>query len=323
MFTYIIRRLVLMIPTVVGIVLMTFALVHLAPGEPTAVSAEATQGLSAADIKKFREQWDLDKPLHVQMINWVKKLAVLDFGLSSKDNRPALTKILERLPATLSLQIVSLTLIFAIGVPLGVFSSVRQHTFPDRLLTVTSFIFFSFPLFFLAILLQLVFGVWLGWVPIDAASSLGAETWSWGPWLVDRLKHMVLPVTVYTLGGFAVISRYSRGAMLEVVRQDYVRTARAKGLPEGTVVYRHGLRNAMIPIITLLGAYLPALLGGSFIVEVIFSWPGMGRLTYDAIMQRDYNVIMAQSFIVCLLTLTGNLLADLGYAWADPRIAYK
>ena len=323
MLTYILRRLLLMVPTVVGIVLLTFALIHLAPGEPTALSSESTQGLSAADIRKFRDQWDLDKPLHVQAINWAVKLSHLDFGLSSKDNRPALGKIVERMPATLSLQIISLTLIFAIGVPLGVFSSVRQHGWQDRLLTVISFLFFSFPLFFLAILLQLLFGVWLKLVPIDAASSLGADSWTWGPWLVDRLRHMLLPVIVYTLGGFAVISRYTRGAMLEVVRQDYVRTARAKGLFQRQVVYRHALRNALIPIITLLGAYLPALLGGSFIVEVIFSWPGMGRLTYDAIIQRDYNVIMAQSFIVCLLTLAGNLLADLGYAWADPRIAYK
>jgi peptide/nickel transport system permease protein len=323
MLQYILRRVFLMVPTVIGIVLMTFVLIRLAPGEPAAVSVEGAQGVSAADIRKFRQQWDLDRPIHVQAWNWVGKLARLDFGLSSKDNRPAMAKILERLPATLSLQIVSLGLIFLIGVPLGVFSAAHQHRLGDRLSTLGTFLFFSFPSFFLAILLQLVFGVWLRWLPVDGASALGAERWGWGPWMWDRAQHMVLPVTVYALVGMAVIARYTRGSMLEVMRQDYIRTARAKGAPEGRVRYRHGLRNALIPIITLMGAYLPSLIGGSFIVETIFSWPGMGRLTFDAIMQRDYNVIMAQAFVVCLLTLMGNLLADLGYAWADPRIAYR
>lgn len=320
---YVLRRLLWMIPTVLGIVVLTFALIHLAPGEPTALSAEGGQGVDQADVRKFREQWDLDKPLHVQFVRWLGRIAVLDFGRSSVDNRPALSKILERLPATLSLQLTSLFLIFAIGVPLGVFSAAQQHRAGDRVVTLGTFLFFSFPTFFLAILMQLVFGVYLGWLPIDAASTYGADAWTLGPWLADRLRHMVMPVTVYTLVGLAVVARYTRGAMLEVVRQDYVRTARAKGVPEHRVRYRHGLANALIPIITLMGAYLPSLIGGSFIVETIFSWPGMGRLTFEAIGQRDYNVIMAQSFIVCLLTLGGTLLADLGYAWADPRIVYE
>ena len=246
-----------------------------------------------------------------------------DFGRSFKDGRLVIIKVLERLPATLLLNVLSLLLIFFIALPIGIISAVRQDSFFDKGMTVFVFLGFSVPAFWLALLLMLLFGVVLGWLPISGMHSVNFPYFSFWGKLWDIIKHLILPVFVSAFGGLAYLSRYSRTSMLEVLRQDYIRTARAKGLSEKKVIYRHALRNALIPIVTLLGLSLPALIGGGFIFETIFAWPGMGRLGYQAIMARDYPVIMGVGVIAALLTLSGNLIADITYAFIDPRIRYR
>ncbi|MDH5174617.1 MAG: ABC transporter permease, partial [Elusimicrobiota bacterium] len=217
----------------------------------------------------------------------------------------------------------SLLVIFFIALPIGILSAVRQDSFFDKGMTIFVFLGFSVPAFWLALLLMLLFGVVLGWLPISGMHSVNFPYFPFWGKLWDIIKHLILPVFVSAFGGLAYLSRYSRTSMLEVLRQDYIRTARAKGLPEKKVIYRHALRNALIPIVTLLGLSLPALIGGGFIFETIFAWPGMGRLGYQAIMARDYPVIMGVGVIAALLTLLGNLIADITYAFVDPRIRYR
>ncbi len=323
MFNYIVRRLIYMIPTLIGITLVTFMIVNLAPGEPAALDAQKMNpNISAEDIEKLRKLYGLDKPVIQRYFDWMKKILTLDFGYSFKDNRKVLDKIKERLPKTITLNVVSLIVIFAIGVPLGVAAARWRNTLFDKITTILVFMGYSLPGFWIALLLILVFGVKLGILPISGYQSLGADSLPfWDRW-IDRLKHLIMPVIVFATGGIASISRYMKMSLLDVINQDYIRTARAKGLPEWKVVYWHALRNALIPIVTMFGFMLPGLIGGSFIIETIFAYPGMGRLGYDAIMTRDYPVIMANSFIVAVLTLIGNLLADLMYGLVDPRIRY-
>ncbi len=279
--------------------------------------------VSAEAKARLHSLYGLDKPLHVQYWLWLTRLMRFDFGESFKDGRLVIMKILERLPATLLLNVLSLLLIFFIALPIGIISAVRQDSFFDKGMTVFVFLGFSVPAFWLALLLMLLFGVFLGWLPISGMHSVNFPYFSFWEKLWDVIKHLILPVFISAFGGLAYLSRYSRTSMLEVLRQDYVRTARAKGLPEKKVIYRHALRNALIPIVTLLGLSLPALIGGGFIFETIFAWPGMGRLGYQAIMARDYPVIMGVGVIAALLTLLGNLIADITYAFVDPRIRYR
>jgi peptide/nickel transport system permease protein len=214
-------------------------------------------------------------------------------------------------------------IIFFIALPIGIISAVRQDSFLDKGMTVFVFLGFSVPAFWLALLLMLLFGVVLGWLPISGMHSVNFPDFPFWAKLWDLIKHLILPVFISAFGGLAYLSRYSRASMLEVLHQDYIRTARAKGVPEKKVIYKHALRNALIPIVTLLGLSLPGLIGGGFIFETIFAWPGMGRLGYQAIMSRDYPVIMGVGVIAALLTLLGNLIADITYAFVDPRIRYR
>jgi peptide/nickel transport system permease protein len=246
---------------------------------------------------------------------------VLDLGVSfSPDGRPVSSKILERLPITVFLNVLSMVLIFLIAIPIGVLSAVRQGSTFDRVMSVFVFVGFAIPTFWLALLLMILFGIDLDWLPISGIRSLNYEYLPPAEALWDFLKHLILPVTIAAFGGLAGLSRYMRSNMLEVIRQDYITTARAKGLPERTVIYKHALRNAMLPVITLLGLSVPGLIGGSVIFETIFSIPGMGQLFYMAVMSRDYPVVMGILVIGAVLTLIGNLLADVSYALADPRI---
>ena len=323
MLEYIARRLLFMIPLLLGITIVTFVVVHLSPGGPADMLTGLSPKVSAEAKARLHSLYGLDKPLHVQYWLWLSRLVRFDFGESFKDGRLVIIKILERLPATLLLNVLSLLLIFFIALPIGILSAVRQDSFFDKGMTVFVFLGFSVPAFWLALLLMLLFGVVLGWLPISGMHSVNFPYFSlWGK-LWDIIKHLILPVFVSAFGGLAYLSRYSRTSMLEVLRQDYIRTARAKGLPEKKVIYRHALRNALIPIVTLLGLSLPALIGGGFIFETIFAWPGMGRLGYQAIMARDYPVIMGVGIIAALLTLLGNLIADITYAFIDPRIRYR
>lgn len=320
---YIIKRLIMMIPVLLGITIITFVIIHLAPGSPTDALVEAGPNVSYEARERMETIYGLDRPIHVQYLSWLKRFVFMDFGRSFKDGRLVVEKIAERLPATLLLEGFSMLLIFLIALPIGIISAARQYSVFDKVTTVFVFIGFSLPSFWLALLLMNFFGVKLNLFPIAGMSSVGSEYLSFWGQLADRTKHLIMPLIVTSFAGLASVSRYMRAGMLEAVRQDYIRTARAKGLSEKAVIYKHALRNALLPVVTLVGLSIPGLIGGSFIIETIFAWPGMGRLGYLAIMARDYPVIMGVGTISAFLTLAGNLVADVLYAWADPRIRYR
>jgi peptide/nickel transport system permease protein len=321
MLLYLFKRLLLMVPLLLGITLISFVVIHLAPGEPTDLQTQLNPEVSVELQQRLRAQYDLDQPLLVQYGKWLGRLVRLDFGESfSQDRRPVTAKIAERLPVTILINVLSIGLILLVAVPIGIFSAVRRNSHFDRLTTIFVFIGFATPSFWLALLLMDVLGVRYGLFPIVGLKSLGYDYLSWPGQILDVLHHLVLPVFVSAFGGLAGFSRYMRANMLEVIRQDYILTARAKGLTEKAVIWKHALRNALLPVITILGLSVPGLIGGSVIFETIFAIPGMGKLFYDGVMMRDYPLIMGILVIGAVLTLVGNLLADLGYALADPRI---
>jgi peptide/nickel transport system permease protein len=319
---YALRRLVLALPLLIGITFISFLVIHLAPGEPVELQTGdlSVQG-DAKQKQALRELYGLDQPLPVQYGRWLSRIVRLDFGRSfAPDGRPVLAKIAERLPVTLLLNIVEMLIILAIAVPVGVLSATRQYSTFDKVTTVFVFVGFATPDFWLALLLMILFGIQLGWLPISGLRSLNWEYLSFWKQQIDFLAHLLLPVLVATFGGLAGFSRYMRQSMLEVVRQDYIQSARAKGLAESVVIGKHALRNAMLPIVTILGLSLPGLIGGSVIVESVFAIPGMGQLMVQAVFERDYPVIMGNLVIVATLTLIANLVADLAYGLVDPRI---
>ncbi len=323
MIAYLTKRILLLIPLMLGITLITFAVVHLAPGEPVEMQISMNPKVTAEARERLKKFYGLDKPLHVQYAIWVKKLAMLDFGRSfAPDNRPVIDKISERIPITLSLNIISLIIEFGLAIPIGILAAIRRDTLFDKGMTVFVFLGFAVPTFWLALLLMYLFGVKLGWLPVSGLHSLGSEAFGPVRWFWDMARHLLIPVSVAAFGSLAGLSRYMRSTMLDVIRQDYITTARAKGLPERTVIFRHALRNALLPVITLLGLSVPGLIGGSVIFETIFSIPGMGQLFYGGVMSRDYPLVMGILVIGAGLTLLGNLLADISYAFADPRIRH-
>lgn len=310
-----------MLPLLVGITIICFAVMHLAPGSPTDMETQMNPRVSAEMRERLRAMYDLDKPLPVQYLLWVKKLLRLDLGTSfSPDHRPVAEKILERLPVTVTLNIASLLLVVIIAIPMGILSAVHHNSPFDKITSVFVFTGFAMPTFWLALLLMILFGVQLGWLPISGLRSLNYEYLPTGEKFLDLIRHLIMPVLLSAFGGLAGFSRYMRANMLEVIRQDYITTARAKGLPKRIVIYKHALRNALLPLITILGLSVPGLIGGSVIFETIFAIPGMGQLFYMAVMSRDYPTVMGILFIGAMLTLLGNLLADISYALVDPRI---
>ena len=395
---YVLRRLLWMVPTLLGITVMTFVVVQLSPGDPVKISMGEGSGnlktnTMATQIRDAqRRLLELDKPLWQRYPRWLWKTLNLDLGRSYRDWRPVTTLISERLPITLTLNLISLLLAYIIAVPIGVYSAVRSGSISDHIMTVILFILYSLPSFWLAYILIYFFAggsyyrifpvgglnslnasqylggeaVWIGaalgflksidvsqylgvraawvgaavgWLNSDDAlrylrveaawggasvgsKSPGASQYALLQWLLDRLWHLILPVACLTYASFAGLSRYTRSGMMEILRQDYIRTARAKGLPERIVVFKHAMRNSLIPIVTILAGLLPALIGGSVIIETIFNIPGLGRLAYDAVLFRDYPVIMAEATIGAVLTLLGILLSDILYAIVDPRIKY-
>ncbi len=323
MLAYLSGRLLVLIPLLLGITLISFVVIHLAPGEPTDLQTQMNPHASAELQERLRRQYGLDQPLHIQYGQWLGRLAVLDFGESfAGDRRPVLDKILERLPVTILINLLSILFILGVSVPLGILSAVRRNSLFDRTTTILVFTGFAMPSFWLALLLMDWFGVRLGLLPISGLKSLGYEYLSFSGQILDRISHLILPVFVSAIGGLAGFSRYMRSNMLEVIRQDYILTARAKGLSEHTVIYKHALRNALLPVITILGLSVPGLIGGSVIFETIFAIPGMGKLFFDGVMMRDYPLIMGILVMGAVLTLLGNLLADICYAVADPRIRH-
>ncbi len=318
---YLAKRLVMMVPLLLGITLISFVVIHLAPGEPTDLQTDLNPDAGVELKERLRAQYGLDQPLPVQYGQWVKRLVQLDFGTSfSQDRRPVWDKIIERLPITVLINVLSIALILTVSIPIGILSATRRNSNFDRLTTLFVFIGFATPSFWLALLLMDYLGVYLGWFPISGIKSLGHEYLSGPQQVWDLIHHLMLPILVSAFGGLAGFSRYMRSNMLEVIQQDYILTARAKGLSERVVIGKHALRNALLPLITILGLSVPGLIGGSVIFESIFAIPGMGKLFYDGVMMRDYPLIMGILVIGAVLTLVGNLLADVGYALADPRI---
>jgi len=323
---YVLRRLLGAIPLLLGVATLIFFILNLAPGDPA--SLYLNPNIPADVLAQLRTNLGLDQPVYIRYLKWMVAFFTGDWGYSFAHSRPVADILLEALPNTLMLTGVALVLVFFFGVIIGVYQAVRQHTVTDGALSVASLFFYSMPSFWLALMLMLVFALkaheW-GWpiaLPPTGITSVDYDFMSAGEQLRDRLAHLVLPVATLTLALAAGVARYTRGQMLEVVRQDYIRTARAKGLSGRTVIMKHGLRNSLIPVITLLGLYIPFLFSGAVFVEMIFAWPGMGRVIVEAIFQRDYPLVMATSFLFAVMVVIGNLLADVLYAVADPRIRY-
>ena len=324
MLKYCLKRFLLIIPTFLGVTIISFLIINLAPGKPTDAMTDLNPKMTPEARERLEKQYHLDKPVLIRYGLWMKDLVTLNLGESfSTDRRPVWDKIKERLPITILINSISLVIILLLAIPIGIFSATHPYSLRDKLTTITVFIGFSTPSFWLALLLMMFFGLHLGWLPISGIKSLGYENLSLIGKFGDRISHLILPVFISSYGGLAGLSRYMRSNMLEIINQDYIITARAKGLSERTVIYKHALRNALLPIITILGLSVPAIIGGSVIIETIFAIPGMGQLFYMSVMMRDYTVVMGILVIGTVLTLLGNFLADIGYGLADPRIRVK
>lgn len=302
---------------------MTFFLIRLAPGDPTALFIDPSIDPQAA--AQLKENLGLNDPLPVQYGKWLgvippfEGLLQGELGISFSKQMPVAEVISEALINTLILTVAALMVDILVGVGLGVISALRRGTAFDRITTMIGLFFYSMPHFWLALVLIMVFSLFLGWFPASQMHSIGYEVWPFWTRVQDLLAHMALPVFVLGIASAASTIRYVRSSMLEVLQQDYIRTARAKGLPESLVIWKHGLRNALLPLITIIGLSFPFLLAGAVVTEVIFAWPGMGRVIIDAIFARDYPLIIANTMMAGVLVITGNLLADIFYAVADPR----
>jgi peptide/nickel transport system permease protein len=317
--SYLFRRLLYTLITLFGISVISWVIITQAPGSPIALTLDPK--VSPKIIEQMEKNYDLDKPVTQQYFLWLQRFFTGKL-YSFKDGRPVLDKIGERIWNTLLLNLVAVLIIFSLAIPLGIFSAKRQYTFMDNLGTFGAYLGISIPSFWLAYLLILGTVKLFGY-PVLGMRSFVAEDFTAFESVMDRLWHLLLPSIILAIGGIAALSRYTRSSMLEVIRQDYIRTAKAKGLPEETVYYKHALRNALLPIITLFGFLIPGLIGGSIIMETVFAWPGIGRLAYQAVLSRDYPVVMTINTITAVLVLIGNFVADLLYGIADPRIRYQ
>jgi len=323
--SYAFRRVLTAIPLLLGVATLVFLIMDLAPGDPATLYI--TRGMSPETVEAIHRNMGLDGPLLVRYLRWLASFVQGDFGYSFISRMPVTDRILAALPNTLLLASVALVLSFALGILMGVLQAVRQYSLLDSVLSGAALFFYSMPSFWLAIMLILVFNVYAGsvwdWpVVFPASGVVSASHDLLGSWaqLKDRLLHLALPVATLTLVLTAGIGRYVRASMLEVIHQDYIRTARARGLRESRVILRHALRNALIPVVTLFGLYLPMLLSGTVFIEAVFSWPGMGKLMVDSILGRDYPVVLAGAVLYGAMVVVGNLLADLLYGVVDPRI---
>jgi peptide/nickel transport system permease protein len=313
MIKYILRRMLISIPVLLGVTLIAYFIITLAPGD--AVDMLVSPGLSPQDIALKREALGLDQPVLVQYGKWMNELLHGNLGFSFTNRRPVTERIGERIGPTLLLTLSSLLLSYLIAIPIGVLSAVRQYSILDYVSTIFSFLGISVPSFFFGLLMIYFFALKIDLFPTGGMETIGATSS-----LTDRLAHLVLPTIVLSLQNTGVVMRYTRSGMLEVIHQDYIRTARAKGLADRLIIYRHALRNALIPVITLAGVQLPFLLGGAIITEQIYNWPGMGRLAVEAISQRDYPTIMGINLLAAVMVIFGNLFADVMYGVVDPRI---
>ena len=335
---YLLKRLLLMIPTFIGITIIGFFIMRLAPGDPAELRASGGLGAAAGGgisvekrgsvdeaMAQWRAQYGLDKPLHVQYAVWLKNLATLNFGESFKDNQSVWIKIAERVPVTVKLNVWSILVVYLVAIPLGVYSATHPNSWGDQATTLAAFILFAVPLVWAATM-AIVFicgGDFYYLFPPGGLESIDySDNWSTWRKFKDRAWHIFLPVVLLSYDGFAGLSRYMRASMLEVLAQDYVQVARAKGLPEKRVILKHVLRNSLIPQVTILASILPGLIGGSVIIETIFSIPGLGQLGFESVLARDYPTVLALFTVSALLTLTGILISDLLLAAVDPRIVF-
>ena len=327
MIGFLVRRLLGAVPIVLGMATLVFFLLSLAPGDPA--SFLIGPNVTPEVMEQLRRNLGLDQPVHIRYFRWMAAMLQGDFGISFSRNRPVLEVIMEILPNTLLLSGTALLIAFVVGVGVGVLQAIRQNRFTDGALSVIGLFFYSMPSFWLALMLILVFSLgarnvwdWPIWFPASGMSAVDYPFMSAGDQIRNRALHLVLPSISLALVLAAAVARYTRGSMLEVIRQDYIRTARSKGLSEWRVVWKHALRNGLIPVITLFGLSLPVVFSGTVLIETVFAWPGMGRLIVDATFQRDYPVVMASAFIFAIVVVIGNLLADVLYALVDPRIRY-
>lgn len=324
MIPYIFKRLLLAVPLLLGIATATFFIVHLAPGDPMDMYLEPRfrREMDPEVIEAIRKKFGLDEPVPVQFVKWVRNVATGDLGTSFRYRRPVADLMWERVPYTLQLTVLALLFDALLGIALGIVAAIKQYTALDKAVTLGSLVVYSVPGFWLALMLVLVFSVELGWFPTSQTRSLDYELLSFWGQVGDRLWHLVLPVFVLGVASAAGTARYMRNKLLEVLSEEYVLAARARGLREKTVILKHALRNAMIPIITIYGMALPFLLGGAVLIENVFAWPGMGTLAVEAVSGRDYPVILATAMLSAVLVVIGNLLADITYAVVDPRVSY-
>jgi len=319
---YLIRRLLQAIPLLFAISVLVFLLIEFAPGDPAQMYIDPDKGADPEYIAQVRRSLGLDEPFYVRYGAWLTRTLQGDLGFSFRTRRLVSLEIGDRLPNTLLLGGISLLISLLIAVPIGIISALKRYSLVDYLLSTLALVGISVPVFWVALLLLEVFAIQLKWLPAVGMHSVRVEYEGWAD-VVDVIRHMILPATVLSLAQTASWSRYQRSALLEVLGQDYIRTARAKGVREQRVIGLHALRNALIPMVTLIGLSVPSIVTGAFITETIFSWPGMGRLGVEAINGRDYPIIMAVTMLSAVLIVGGNLLADIAYAWVDPRIRYE
>jgi peptide/nickel transport system permease protein len=316
MHRYLIRRLLITLPILLGITMLTYSIMSLTPGDPVQMLVDPNMTQADRDIR--RRALGLDEPVYIRYLRWLNELAHGNLGYSFSSGVPVTKRLGERVGPTLTLTATALALSYLIAMPIGVLVAVRRYTIVDYAATLLAFLGISLPTFFLGLAGIYVFALRVRWLPTGGTHTLGGDGG-----ILDLALHLILPASVLAVAGAGALTRYVRSSMLEVLGQDYVRTARAKGLAELRVLRRHALRNALIPVVTLAGLQIPGLLGGAVITEQIFEWPGMGRLTIEAINQRDYPVLMGITLITAALVAVGNLLADLAYAYVDPRIHYE
>lgn len=324
MIRYIIKRIFISIPMLLGIASLVFFIIHIAPGDPLEMLINQYQRNvpSPETIEAFRIKYGLDQPIHIQYFKWLQNCLGGDLGESFRYHRPVTALITERIPFTIQLTFLALLFDAIIGIFLGIISAIKQYSLTDKIISVGSLIIYSVPGFWLALMLILIFSVNLGWLPLSQTRSLDYNLLSGADQFKDRLMHLILPVFVLGIASAAGTARYVRSRLLEVLSEDFILAARARGIKEKAVIFKHALKNALIPVITIYGMSLPFLLGGSVLIESIFSWPGMGNLAVEAVQNRDYPLILATTMMGAILVVLGNLLADIFYAIVDPRVSY-
>ena len=322
MLHYLLRRTYQLVPLLLVISAFIYLLLYLMPGDPLYRMLEDVPNLRPQDYERLRKIYGLDDPVYIQYWKWLWQLILLNPGYSREYGQPVIEIILPALKNTLVLTISAVVIGKVLAILLGIFSAVRQYSIGDYILTAVTFISYSVPAFWLGLMLIILFSVKLGWLPTSGIADSNLVAGSWEAWW-DYLKHMILPVAVLAISEIIQVQRFMRSSMLEVLRQDYLTTARAKGLSEQVVIGRHALKNALIPVVTIIAVTMPRVVGGSTVVETVFAYPGMGRLLFTSIMANDYVVAMTVVMIIAVTVVFFNLLADVIYAWLDPRIRYQ